>query len=157
MGSKNVYTSRREHKEIYEALITWIRDLKEWDLFATLTIRNQQSGNVPNMQDSWKIAEGFSRRMESYGAGVYLVEEKGSVRDRLHWHALIQSPKGKWLQFKDDHPYLDITKRKWVDQVWKMHRMAGFTKVSAIENKTAVTRYVAKYTVKDLENRWIMS
>jgi len=135
-------------KELKEALVGWIGELKPWNYLLTLTFadRNGVSGYKVGMQRSGKAARRFTLRASEMGADALLVEERGELQGRLHWHGLLSVDGG---ENSTERQLLVDDRLAWLTKEWRDKE--GFVKVELMRSVEAGVRYITKYMCKGFE------
>ncbi len=114
--------------------------------FSTMTFKEIVKDEPPTLSQGRKAIEAFLRPLDVLPSAYVIVEERGVVNNRLHYHGLFRLDR-----FGDSYAGLI--------QHFQRYWPHGFNKLGLVENTDAVCHYVTKYIVKgefDASAAWYM-
>lgn len=137
-----------ESKEYKEALGSWVSELRDWNYLLTLTFadKNGIDGYKVGMQRSGRAARGFTRQGSALGIDAFLVEERGDLQGRLHWHGLLSAHERE--DPADNDAKLEL-RLSWLTKDWENRQ--GFVKLDLLRSVEAGVKYVTKYMTKGFQ------
>ncbi len=139
--SERTNLERLDHDDVRVAWRSFVSDVVSPELaihalkFFTLTFRDIR-GQPPILTHGRKVIERFIAQLSPLVDSFVIVEERGSINDRLHYHGLYRYSK------------LDYTSLHVMPLLKEWERDNGFIKFEDPKSSDATISYTAKYLVK---------